>query len=172
LGFNVEGIDISGEQVERAVAAGLEVYEADAFRHLSDHEGQYDGVVAVDFLEHFNRDELLRMLASVRGALRPGGMLLIQTPNGEGLFAQQIIYGDLTHLTILNARSLEQALKPTGFTDIAIREAGPAAIDLRGAARKIIWRTVRAGGKLLRSAEGGRRASVLTGNMVAVARRC
>jgi 2-polyprenyl-3-methyl-5-hydroxy-6-metoxy-1,4-benzoquinol methylase len=169
--LHAEGIDISGEQVRLASKAGLAAYEADAFEFLTTHRETYDGIVALDLIEHFRRDELLRLLEEIRLALKPGGRLLIQTPNGEGLFASQIIYGDLTHMTILNPSSLRQALKLTGFGNITIREARPAPIGVRSRVRSVAWPVVRAGAKLVRYAESPRARPVLTENMVGIAHR-
>jgi 2-polyprenyl-3-methyl-5-hydroxy-6-metoxy-1,4-benzoquinol methylase len=170
-GVVAEGIDISEEQVNVALNAGLEVSQADAFDFLATRREMYDGIVAVDFLEHFHKDELLRLLDAIGRALKPNGLLLIQTPNGEGLFASQIIYGDLTHMTILSPRSLRQALALAGFGNISVYEAGPAPIGVRGRVRSVIWRAVSIGVRLLRYTEAGRAAPVLTENMIGVAQR-
>jgi len=167
--LRAEGIDISSEQVSLAVKAGLDAHEADAFEFLASHEGTYDGIAALDLIEHFAKDELLRLLEAIAAALKPGGWLLIQTPNGEGLFSNQIVYGDLTHLTILNPRSLHQALALTGFRNVAVREAGPAPIGVSGRVRSVVWPVLRTGARILRYAESSRATPVLTENMIGFA---
>jgi hypothetical protein len=71
-----------------------------------------------DFVEHFHKDELLRLLPLINRALQADGILLLQTPNGERLFSQQVIHADLTHLTIFSPDSLRQLLALTGFDEI------------------------------------------------------
>src|SRR5215831_768004 len=116
LGFgSVEGIDISQEQVDLATSRGVSARVADVFRTLEESPNAYDLVIAIDFVEHFSKDELSRLVPLVRSALRPGGAFVVQTPNGEGLFPRQIIYGDFTHLTILTPNSLEQLFRIHGF---------------------------------------------------------
>lgn len=170
-GFRAEGIDISEEQVRLALQADLDVQQGEALDFLASRSGTYDGIVAVDFIEHFTKDELLQLLEAVALALKPGGSLLIQTPNGDGLFAAQIIYGDLTHETILNPRSLHQALTLSGFEDVTIYEAGPAPVGVGGTVRSIVWPVVRTAARLLRYTESGRAAPVLTENMISVSSR-
>ena len=170
-GFVAEGIDISEEQVALARQAGLDARQADAFDFLAAREETYDGIVALDFIEHFSKDELLRLLDAIGRALKPRGWLLVQTPNGEGLFAGQIIYGDLTHMTILGPRSLRQALALAGFGSVSVYEAAPARIGVRGRIRSVTWPLVRATARIARKAESPRRTPVLTENMIGLARR-
>ncbi|MCI0557763.1 MAG: class I SAM-dependent methyltransferase, partial [Nitrososphaera sp.] len=112
---NIEGIDISPEQVELARARGLRAKAADVFRFLSTGKKSYAAVIAVDFVEHFTQQELLKLFPLVFKALRSGGILLLQTPNAQGLFPGQVIYGDLTHRTIFAQDSLQHILSLAGF---------------------------------------------------------
>ena len=62
-GFSkARGIDISEEQVEIALGRGLQVEVADAFELLPRVAGEYEAVFAIDFLEHFEKSELLELL--------------------------------------------------------------------------------------------------------------
>lgn len=169
-GHRAEGIDISEEQVRLASRSGLNARTADAVEFLSVHPAAYDGIVALDFIEHFAKDELLPLLRAIGGALKPGGWLLIQTPNGQGLFASQIIYGDLTHMTILNPRSLRQGLSLAGFEDIRILEAGPAPLGPSDTLRSVLWPIVRAAARALRYVESPRSNAVWTENMIGICR--
>lgn len=126
-GFNnATGIDISADQVAEAKARGFNAIEADALIYLQNHKNEYEIIVAMDIIEHFKREELLDLLQLVHQALKPGGLFIIQTPNGEGLLPGYVIYGDLSHFTILSPLSLKYVLTISGFTDIKIKELGPA----------------------------------------------
>ena len=125
-GFDAEGIDISDEQIRLAVDAGLRAHTADAFEYLASRRETYDGIVALDFIEHFAKEELLRLLAAIRTALKPGGWLLLQTPNGQGLFANTVVYGDLSHLTILSPHRCARRWRwPDSRTSTSTRPAPP-----------------------------------------------
>jgi SAM-dependent methyltransferase len=123
---NLTGIDISAEQVERAQANGFNVIQADAFDYLKKNAGQFEIIVAIDMIEHFKKEELFELLQLIHNALIPGGLFVLQTPNGEGLMPGYVIYGDLTHFTILSPLSLKHILTVTGFKEIRIKELGPA----------------------------------------------
>ncbi|MGQ0671032.1 MAG: class I SAM-dependent methyltransferase, partial [Actinomycetota bacterium] len=74
VGFtSVEGIDISQEQIEVARARGLDVTAADVFEYVDPRQETYGAIVALDFIEHFTKDEVLRLLTSVYRALKDGG---------------------------------------------------------------------------------------------------
>lgn len=102
-GFDkAKGIDISQQQIDIALRDRLDAELADVFEFLDRHSEGFEAVIAIDFAEHFTKDELLRMFEAIHAAMKPGGTLLLQTPNAEGVFARQVMYGDLTHETILS----------------------------------------------------------------------
>lgn len=125
---NVTGIDISGEQVNLAKARGLNAIQSDVFEFLSLHKNTFDAIIAIDTIEHFTKLEVLQLFQSFRNSLKLNGLLLLQTPNGEGLFPGQVIYGDLTHLCIFTESSLRQVLSLYGFSNIAVYETSPSSI--------------------------------------------
>src|SRR5262249_47783966 len=122
---NVQGIDVSQEQVAVSVKRGLNANVADVFEFLESKEQAYNAILALDFIEHFTRDEILSLIKEISKALKLGGMLLLQTPNGQGLFAGQVVYGDLTHFTIFTPESMSQVLRFAGFDLIEFHETGP-----------------------------------------------
>ena len=125
---NLSGIDISADQVAEAQTRGFNAVEADALAYLREHQSSYDVIVAMDIIEHFHKDELFELIELIHGALKPGGLFIIQTPNGEGLLPNYVIYGDLTHFTILSPLSMRHLLTVKGFTEIKMKELGPGAL--------------------------------------------
>ena len=84
LGYrNLQGVDCSEEQIEQARKVHPHVVQADALDYLKAHPGEFDVVIAVDLVEHFNRDEALLLLELCHHALAPGGRVLLQLPNGD-----------------------------------------------------------------------------------------
>lgn len=128
---SLEGIDISAQQIEIAKARGLPAQCADVFSLLEQRAGAYQAIIGLDFVEHFTKDEVLRLFKAMWRALKSGGVLLLQTPNGEGLFSSQVIYGDLTHCTVFSPGSLAQALRFCGFSEIIFDETGPVPRTLQ-----------------------------------------
>lgn len=168
---HVEGIDISEEQIAIAVAQGYNAQVADAFEFLEGQSNAYAAIIALDFFEHFTKDELIQMLQLVHGALKEEGWLLLQTPNGSGLFPHQVIYDDLTHLTILSPSSLQNILKLVGFDQISIYETGPVPKNLNGKIRCGLWRTLKLVANLVRVIETGKTQSIWTENMIGCCRK-
>jgi 2-polyprenyl-3-methyl-5-hydroxy-6-metoxy-1,4-benzoquinol methylase len=163
---NIYGIDISAEQVEIAKARGLQAEVADAFAYLEGNAGRFAAISALDFYEHFTRDELFRLTRALYAALKPGGILLLQMPNGAGLFPRQIIHDDITHMTILSPVSLTQLLKIGGFGTIEIIESGPAPTSLKGRVRLAIWAAIKLGANLVRYVESTKTQQIWTENMI------
>lgn len=126
VGFTkLTGIDLSEEQVSIAKSKGFNVIQANVFDFLTEKKECYDLIFAIDLIEHFSKDELFKLLLLINEALKPGGVFVLQTPNGEGLLPGYVIYGDLTHFTILSPLSLRQILSATGFDMIRVKELGP-----------------------------------------------
>lgn len=171
-GFSrIQGIDISTEQVQMARKRKLNVAEADVFEYLQKKDGDFDAIIAIDFIEHFTKAELLNLLKMTRRALKGGGLLVIQTPNGEGLFAKQVIYGDFTHLTTLTPSSLRQLLSILGFDQICFYETGPVAKNLVGRVRLVAWLMVRTLANTIFRIETGKSQTVWTDNMICSCRK-
>ena len=165
------GIDISEEQVELARRRGARVETGDALDLLEQRPSAYTAIVAIDVLEHLTRDELLRLAPAMYAALQPGGRLLVQTANGAGLFPRQVMYGDLTHMTILTPESLGQLLRPFGFCDLEFYEAGPIPIRLRGRLNVVLWWLIKRAANTVRHIETGKRQSIWTENFICLARK-
>lgn len=171
-GFNnLFGIDLTVDQVNYAKEKGLNAEAISVFDFLKNTTKKFDIIFAMDLVEHFYKHELLDLFNGFYSLLNENGTLIIQTPNGDGLFHQHIIYGDLTHLTIFNANSLGQILRLTGFNDIKCFETGPTTKNLVGVIRLILWKVVRSFVQMVRIIETGGTEKILTQEFLCVARK-
>ncbi len=168
---NVIGIDISLEQIELATKSGLNAECADVFEYLHGTEGAFDCIIAIDVVEHFTKQELLRLFDLISRSLTRNGMLLLQTVNGEGLFPGQIIYGDLTHETILTPGSMKQLLTVSGFRTARFAECAPVANGVTGIVRSMLWRAIRFGADLARLIEVRKTQDIWTENFICSAKK-
>jgi len=163
------GVDIGSEQVALARLAGLDVRHGDLIHELQQFHHEIDAIIAVDVLEHISRERLLEFGQCCLRAIRPGGVILLQTPNGEGLHSGHVIYGDLTHRTIFSESSITQYLKLVGFVGVTVHEAGPCPCSVVGAVQWVVWMATRTVSAFVIMAETGRWPRVLTQNLLCLA---
>ncbi len=98
VGIPAEGIDIDPKVVAAAQAKGLNVRQAKAQEYLSERQGVYDGIFLGHIIEHLSGEEMLRLLYDCRRALRPGGTLIVLTPNFQHpQVATFVFWLDITH---------------------------------------------------------------------------
>ena len=161
---NLFGVDIAPDQVALARQVVPSVDQADALEWLARHPERFDLLIGLDIVEHFARDEALRFLELAYAALKPGGRLVLQTPNADSPFGLQHRYNDITHEWAYNVNQLARLLRRAGFVAIEPREQGPVpwGYSLASTARFLVWRLIRAGLQLWNLAETGARLPVLT----------
>lgn len=169
----VEGVDISPEQVETARRLGIpNVVCADAVEFLKKHPEAYDCIVAIDFLEHFPKQEVITVLEALFTSLKPRGKLIIQTPNADGPFAGRFRYCDFTHEFALTATSARQILEAVGFRDVCIFGTDPLVHGFPSLIRVLVWKVIKALLWVYLVAEtGATRGHILTQNLIALARK-
>jgi 2-polyprenyl-3-methyl-5-hydroxy-6-metoxy-1,4-benzoquinol methylase len=169
---NAEGIDLSAEQVATAERLGVgNVRQGDITDYLSSRNGSYDALILRDVIEHFSRDEILEILRVARGALRPGGTIIVQVPNAESPFFGRIRYGDFTHEIAFSASSLVQVLQVAGYHRIRLRSTNPVVRSLPSLGRVALWKVVEAFYRLLLFAELGGGTRIVTQGIIAAADR-
>lgn len=169
---DVSGIDLSKEQVETARRLDVtDVTQENVYDHASAHPSSYDVVLAMDFVEHFDRTEALGLFRALRGMLAPRGYLIMQMPNGSSPFSGRIFWSDVTHGMQYTDRSLAQICSAAGFADVRSFPSRPAIHGVVSGVRAGIWRVIESLLWLATAAETSRtRGLVLTQNLVAVAR--
>jgi SAM-dependent methyltransferase len=173
LGYTrLSGADLSPECVELARRVCPEVEQADATEYLVRHRAEFDLVCMTDVIEHHAKDRLLPLLEAARDALRPGGRIIIQTPNAASPFFGRIRYGDVTHESALTPRSLTQLLRAAGFDEPELRECGPRPHGPVSLCRWLMWKVLRRLAQLWLLVEtGGPGEGVYTQVMLARAQR-
>jgi SAM-dependent methyltransferase len=117
LGWAVEGVDFDPEAVATARASGLVVRQGSLAEQLYP-DASFDAVLLSHVIEHVH--EPLPLLREIRRILRPGGRLVVLTPNAGGLGRR--LYGAAwrgleppRHLTVLSPRALRLLLAAAGF---------------------------------------------------------
>jgi 2-polyprenyl-3-methyl-5-hydroxy-6-metoxy-1,4-benzoquinol methylase len=161
---NLQGVDISADQVARARHVVPEVAHANALDWLSGRKEQFDLIVALDLIEHLTRKEALSFLDLCANALNPGGRLVLQTPNADSPLGMQLRYGDLTHEWAYGVGLLTRLLRRAGFSLIQAREHGPIpwGYSIASTVRWLAWQGIRAGLQVWCSVESGAPLHVLS----------
>ena len=85
---------------------------------LSDREEQYDFIHLSHVIEHIPKYSLLWVGDALYRALKPGGVLMLRTPNMEGPCANSSLYVTLAHEYGFCGSNLESLLDVCGFDDI------------------------------------------------------
>jgi 2-polyprenyl-3-methyl-5-hydroxy-6-metoxy-1,4-benzoquinol methylase len=140
--INIQGVDISPEQVQLAKEICDNVVKGDAIEHLANHPQSFDFIIGLDIIEHFKKDEVFRFLEVCYKALRHGGRLVLQTPNAESPFVGKVRYGDITHELAFDPQSLKKILLLSGFNKIEYRQTGPVVYGLLSLARFLLWKII------------------------------
>ena len=151
----LSGVDTSLEQVNLARQVVPRVEHDDVSRYLHARSAEFDLIVGFNIIEHLKKDEVLDFLDGCLGALRSGGRLILQTPNGESPWGNATRYGDFSHETCFTPSSLQWLLSLCGFAQIENREAGPRPLSIRGSVRYMLWQTISAGLRIWNLAETG-----------------
>lgn len=169
----VLGLDLGEEQIAVAKRFGVDnVQLGDALEYLPSHTEEFDMIVAFDLIEHLTKDEVLRFLDLAYRALRPGGRLLLRTPNGDSPLFGWIRYGDFTHEQAFTPSSIRQVLHVVGFRAVRIYPLEPWVHGTASAVRWALWKMMKQAIRLYYLVEQGTMGSgVFTANLLAVAER-
>lgn len=142
---NIEGVDISPDQVALSKQVVPAVTQGDVVEFLEARPGELDLITGFDIIEHFYKDEALRFLDAAFAALKPGGRLILQTPNSEGPWGAQHRYSDFTHEIGFNPNSLVRLLQLVGFESVEARECDPPPLgySVFSTIRFALWQLIR-----------------------------
>jgi len=173
LGYkNVDSIDMDPCQVALAQSIGVGAVQADALAWLADREDRYQGIFALDFLEHLDKDRALTFLTLAYAALRPSGSLILRTPCAEAPFFGVAAFNDLTHEWVATSGVLRNMLRMTGFDTVIVLDDGPAPYGLKNILRLAALRLTCGIVGYWSTLIGIGRPAIWTPNMWAVAVRC
>jgi cyclopropane fatty-acyl-phospholipid synthase-like methyltransferase len=138
------GVDFSSDFIDaarrRAAAAGIgncEFFCEDIIAFCEAHPRRFDVATAFDFTEHVADLDLLPILGAIRGTLKPGGRLLLHTPNLEFIVERLKQWGVMRqfpeHIAVRTAAQLEHLLQQAGFEAALIRTHGLAHYNVLSA---------------------------------------
>lgn len=157
LGAEVVGVDANSEAVTYAQQtfgrSGLRFVQG-YLDELDLPQASFDAATCLEVIEHVYLDQVRHLLLGLRRLLRPGGLVLITTPNYRGLwpivewladhFSSVAKMDRYQHVTHFHRRMLRQLLDEVGFRVEAIQTYGTfapflAVLSARMASRLDRW---------------------------------
>jgi SAM-dependent methyltransferase len=141
------GVDSSPVDLAPARAKGLEVVESDALVYLGNQEAMFDGIFCAHLIEHLPTAAAVQLLTDAHRALRPGGRLVLITPDARDL---EVMTGrfwlDLTHVRPYPELLLVRLCGALGY-EVERSGNGPRSArgDSKKARKESFYRTLRFG---------------------------
>jgi 2-polyprenyl-3-methyl-5-hydroxy-6-metoxy-1,4-benzoquinol methylase len=115
-GISVVGLDHSDEAVGYCQRKGFEVHQEDARSYLARTKQQFGGIFCSHVIEHLAYDDAMDLIALCHAALRPGGVLLLVTPNPLDIAViSEIFWLDPTHVRPYPTELLKSMVENAGM---------------------------------------------------------
>jgi O-antigen chain-terminating methyltransferase len=126
-GVAARGVDANADFVAAGRARGLDMEVGDALGYLEAlPPDSIDMVTAFHVIEHLDTEDLLALLETAKRALRPGGCLLLETPNPTNLVMGACdFYNDPTHRSPLPPALTQYLVSTQGFGGVEVRPLHP-----------------------------------------------
>ncbi|WP_342239030.1 methyltransferase domain-containing protein [Inquilinus sp. OTU3971] len=126
-GLPASGIDLNRVMVEECHARGLKATLGDALEVLrSLPERSLGAVTGFHIIEHLPFDVLVTLFDEVLRVLKPGGMVIFETPNPANLqVAAERFYMDPTHLNPLPSDLISFIATARGFSGVEVLDLHP-----------------------------------------------
>jgi O-antigen chain-terminating methyltransferase len=117
-GMQGYGIDQNSVVVARCREKDLNVMQADAITHLQSlADASLDFITGFHIVEHISFDDLITLLDQMLRVLKPGGGVILETPNPENFMVGSCtFYTDPTHRHPIPSPTLKFLLDSRGFT--------------------------------------------------------
>ena len=125
--FKGIGVDINRAMLALCKEYGLDVVEGDALAFLRGQTaGSLGAVTGFHIIEHLPLKTLIQLMDEVLRALKPGGMVIFESPNPENLVIGACnFYTDPTHRNPLPPVTARHLLEVRGFRRVDTLRLNP-----------------------------------------------
>jgi 2-polyprenyl-3-methyl-5-hydroxy-6-metoxy-1,4-benzoquinol methylase len=121
-GYQAKGIDLNRIMVKISQDFGLDVKEYDAIKYLESLEdSSLEMITGFHIIEHIPFPQLIKMYDEALRVLKPGGLVIFETPNPENLIVGSCnFYTDPTHINPIPPHTAHFILEERGFVNVVI----------------------------------------------------
>jgi len=123
-GIDAVGIDINKASVKKCEKIA-KAYEKDVNAYLKETKEKFDGISALQVVEHLNYEYLKEFLSLAYEKLKEGGVIILETPNPKNIEVLKNFYIDPTHKKPIPPELLAFLVKFAGFEDVKIVYSQP-----------------------------------------------
>lgn len=126
-GISGRGVDRNRVFVEECLQSGLDVLEEDAITYLRSLPASSLGAItSFHLVEHLPFETLIKLLDESVRALKPGGLLILETPNPENFIVGSCtFYADPTHRNPIPSETLQFLLEARGLFRVKVMKLRP-----------------------------------------------
>jgi SAM-dependent methyltransferase len=126
-GLDARGIDLNPVMAAYCRRMGLDVQTGDGIAKLAEAADEsLDLVSAMHVIEHLSFEQMVEFFDQAKRILRPGGLLIVETPNPENLIVGSCnFWNDPTHRQPLPPEATRFLLQSRGFSEVSIARLHP-----------------------------------------------
>ena len=140
------GINLSGSEnaLARERVPGASFLDTDLVSGLKGlADNSVDRIMALNILEHIDKQTLATVLEEAARVLKPTGYLVAMTPNAGSPFGSMTRYWDITHEIAYTPSAFRQIGLLCGFKRFDFRECGPRPHGVVSTIRYVLWQMIR-----------------------------
>jgi O-antigen chain-terminating methyltransferase len=121
------GVDINRAMVTQCRELGLDVMESDVIDYLKKQESStLSAITGFHLIEHLALKTMFTLFDEALRVLRPGGMIIFETPNPENLIVGATnFYLDPTHRHPIPPATLTFLIEARGYSKVSILRLNP-----------------------------------------------
>lgn len=118
--YVAEGVDSNRVLVQQCHGLGFNVTEADVIGFLRKQlSNSFGAITGFHLIEHLSLRDLIALLDESRRVLKPGGLVIFETPNPTNLFVSTYdFYRDPSHIRPVHPDTINFLLEMRGFVRI------------------------------------------------------
>lgn len=118
------GIDVNKEAIEICKKKGLNCKQLTLQQLVINYHQLFDAITLFQVIEHLKNP--LSILFAAKKLLKPGGIILITTPNNDSplrkvLSSRWSVYSEPSHYVFYNKITLLKTLKQAGFNNVSVK---------------------------------------------------